>query len=86
MIIQRGLEAILRNNFASQQLHTATTLWFTREVKIPECCLPKTSAEITVVESNILFGHDNNNNHVSGGKNGVCGAEECMEIRGGTGP
>lgn len=40
-IKQCGLEAIMKNNLTSQQLYTAPSIWFTREVKIPVCCSPK---------------------------------------------
>lgn len=74
----------MKNNLTSQQLHTAPSIWFTREVKIPECCSPKpqhkllllhqTSPLVTIITASL------------GGENKACSAQECMETRGAQSP
>lgn len=70
----------MKNNLTSQQLNTALSLWFTREVKIPECSSPKpqlkllllhqTSPLVTIIITASLGG------------NKACDAQECMETEG----
>lgn len=70
----------MRNNLTSQQLHTALSRWFTREVKIPECWSPKpqlkllllhqTSPLVTIIITTAL------------GENKACDAQERMETEG----
>lgn len=70
----------MKNNLTSQQLHTALSLRFTREVKIPEYCSPKpqlkllllhqTSPLVTIIITTSL------------GENKACDVQGCMETEG----
>lgn len=72
----------MKNNLTSQQLHTALSLWFTREVKISECSSPKpqlkllllhqTSPLVTIIITTAL----------RRGKKKAHDAQECMETEG----